>query len=66
MKNVPIAFQKRNQNVSVSFPNMSFENRLFRFGPESALLVHQIDMMGTNSDVLVSFLLDVGRLGTFV
>ncbi len=42
------------------------ENRLFRFGPESALL-DQIEMIsfdgadsGTNSDVLVSFLLDVG------
>jgi hypothetical protein len=45
------------------------ENRWFRFGPESALLDH-IEMIsfdgsdsGTNSDVLVSFLLDVG---TFV
>jgi hypothetical protein len=45
------------------------ENRFFRFGPESALL-DQIEMCsydgadsGTNSDVLVSFLLDVG---TFV
>jgi hypothetical protein len=45
------------------------ENRLFRFSPESALL-DQIEMIsldwadsGTTSDVLVSFLLDVG---TFV
>ncbi len=45
------------------------ENRLFRSGPESVLL-DQIQMIsfdgadsGTNSDVLVSFLLDVG---TFV
>jgi hypothetical protein len=45
------------------------ENRLYRFGPESALL-DQIEMIsldgadsGTNSGVLVSFLLDVG---TFV
>ncbi len=44
-------------------------NRLFWFGPESALL-DQIEMCsidgadsGANSDVLVSFLLDVG---TFV
>jgi hypothetical protein len=42
------------------------ENRLFRFGPESALL-DQMEMIsfdgadsGTNSDVLVSFLLNVG------
>ncbi len=41
------------------------ENRLFRFGPESALL-EQIDMISfdgvdslTNSDVLVPFMLDV-------
>ncbi len=45
------------------------ENRLFLLGPESVLL-DQIEMisfdgadLGTNSDVLVSFLLDVG---TFV
>jgi hypothetical protein len=45
------------------------ENRLFRFCPDSALL-RQIERIyfdgagsGTNSDVLVSFLLDVG---TFV
>jgi hypothetical protein len=45
------------------------ENRLFRFSPESALL-DQIEMIsfegadpGMNSDVLVSFLLDIG---TFV
>jgi hypothetical protein len=45
------------------------ENRLFRFGPESALL-DQIEMVSfdgadsaTNSNILVSFLLDVG---TFV
>ncbi len=43
------------------------ENRLFQFGPESAPL-DQIEMIsfegadwGTNSDVLVSFLLDVGK-----
>jgi hypothetical protein len=49
------------------------ENRLFRFGPESAL-PDQIEMCsfdgadsGTNSDVLVSFLIDVGIFcGTFV
>jgi hypothetical protein len=49
------------------------DNRLFRFGPESALL-NQIEMCSfdgadsrTNSDVLVSFLLDVGTfVGTFV
>jgi hypothetical protein len=60
------------RNVLVSFPTSRLclvENRLFRFGPESALL-DQIEMIsfdgadsGTNSDVLVSFLLDVG---TFV
>jgi hypothetical protein len=56
------------------------ENRLFRFGPESALLEH-IEMISfdgadseTNSDIMVSFLLDVGTFverlwnvcGTFV
>ncbi len=42
------------------------ENRLFRFGPESAFL-DQIEMIsfdetnsGTNSNVLLSFLLDIG------
>jgi hypothetical protein len=45
------------------------ENRLFRFGPESALL-NKIELisfnkadLGTNSKVFVSFLLD---FGTFV
>ncbi len=61
---VPISFWKRNQSVP--------EFVLLRadcFGPESALL-DQIEMIsfdgvdsGTNSDVMVSFLLDVG---TFV
>jgi hypothetical protein len=44
------------------------DNRLYLFGPESAFL-DQIEMCpfdgadsGTNSDVLVSFLLDVGTL----
>jgi hypothetical protein len=43
------------------------ENRLFRFGPESVLL-DQVEMIsfdvaesGTNSNVMVSFLLDVRR-----
>jgi hypothetical protein len=75
--NVPISFWKRNQNVLVSFRICLVENKLFRFGPESALL-NQIEMISfdgadsrTNSDVMVSFLLDVGTfverdVGTFV
>jgi hypothetical protein len=54
--NVPISFWKRISLV---------ENRLIRFGPESSLLGH-IEIISfdgadseTNSDVLVSFLLDV-------
>ncbi len=67
--NVRISFWKRNQNVLVAFPNLSFYNKLFQFGPESAPL-YQKEMIsfnetnsGTNSKVLVSFLLDIG---TFV
>jgi hypothetical protein len=63
--NVPISFWKQNQHVLVLSRICLVENRLFRFGPESALL-DQIEMIsfdgadsGTNSDVLVLFLSDV-------
>ncbi len=58
----------RNQNVRYCSRISLIENRLFRFGPESALL-DLIEMIsfkrtnsGTNSNVLVSFRLDIGRL----
>ncbi len=59
----------KGQTFQYRFVICLVEKRLFRFGPESALR-EQIEMCsfdgadsGTNSDVLVSFLLDVG---TFV
>jgi hypothetical protein len=62
---VPISFWKRNQNVLVSFLNLSCWEQI-RSGLKSALL-DQIELCsfdradsGTNSDILVSFLLDVG------
>ncbi len=58
VKNERISFWKRNQKRFGIVPKfVFFENRLFSIGPESALLDS-----GANSDVLVSFLLDVGTI----
>ncbi len=68
-KRSDIVFKTKPKRFGI-VPELVFQkNRLFRFGPESALL-DQIEMIsfektnsGTNSNVLVSFLLDIG---TFV
>jgi hypothetical protein len=66
---VPISFWKRNQNVLGSFPNLSCWEQIVSIWSRICSL-YQIEMCsfdgadsGTNSDVLVSFMLDVG---TFV
>ncbi len=62
--NVPISFGNETKTIWCRSRICLVENRLFRFGPESALL-DQTEISfdgadsGTNSDVLVSFLLDV-------
>jgi hypothetical protein len=67
--NVPILFWNETKTFWCRSRICLIENRLFRFGPESALL-DQIEMIsfdktnsGTNLNVLVSFLFDIG---TFV